>query len=103
MDLKVKSEELQVLLTDFIKGEASNDELQSFAWDVIDHFTNSSSDRLPAEEEFEKSFWYAIWQVQHLCDDDHVNDGTTKREILTTLAYMKGEKEIPESCVGQRP
>lgn len=103
MDLKVKFEELLLLITGFIVGQISNKQLKSFAWEVIDYFTDTPSNELPVEEEFEKYFWYAIWQIQHLCDDPHQNNGTTKRELLEALAYMKGEKKMPDYCIGLRP
>lgn len=103
MDLKAKFKELQLLLNRFEKNEASIDELQSFAWNVIDYFTDTPSIELPDEEEFEKPFWYAIWQVQHLCDEEHIKDGTAKRELSEALAYLKKDKEMPVKCVGRRP
>lgn len=103
MDLIRKFDDLLKLLIDFKDDRASNHQLRSFAWDVIDYFTDTPSNELPAEEKFERVFWYTIWQIQHLCDESHQNDGATKRELLKTLAYMRGEKKLPENFVGRRP
>jgi len=103
MELKEKFQELLLLLTGFVSGQKSGDELQSFAWEVIEYFTDTPLNELPAEEEFEKVFWYAIWNIQHLCDDSHQDNGTAKRELSEVLAYMRGEKEIPDCCIGRRP
>lgn len=103
INLKAKSEELLILLTGFVAGQISCGELQRYAWEVIDFFTDTPSDELPAEEAFEKEFWYTIWQIQHLCDDLHQGDGTAKRELSEALAYMKGEKKMPPEYVGRRP
>lgn len=103
MNLKVKFEELLILLVGFVADQISCSELQRFSLEVIDYFTDTPSKELPAEEPFEKVFWYTIWQIQHLCDDLHQRDGTTKRELSKALAYMKGEKNIPQEYVGRRP
>ena len=103
MDLKAKFQEMLQLLVGYIAGRVSCAELQSFAWEVIDYFTDTARGELPAEEEFERAFWYAIWQTQHLCDDEHEDEGVTRRELENALAYMKGEAEMPEECVGRRP
>lgn len=103
MDLKAKFNELLQLLIGFIAGRVSCVDLQLFAWEVIDYFTDTPPGELPAEEKFERAFWYAIWQIQHLCDDEHEDEGVTKRELEKALAYMKGEAKMPEECVGRRP
>ncbi len=95
MDLQEKFQELLLLLTGFVSDQKSGEELQSFAWEMIEYFTDTPSNELPAEEEFEKVFWHAIWKIQHLCDDFHQDEGITKRELSKVLAYMKGEAEIP--------
>lgn len=103
MDLKAKFEELLILVAGFVAGQITCGELQNLAWEVIDYFTDTPSDELPAEEEFEGAFWYTIWQIQHLCDDFHQGDGTTKRELSEALAYLKGEKMMPPEYLGRRP
>lgn len=103
IDLKEKSEELLILLSGFLAGQTTCVELQGFAWGIIDFFTDTPSNELPEEEMFEATFWYAIWQIQHLCDDVHQRDGTAKRELSKALMYLKGEKKMPPECVGRRP
>ncbi len=103
MDLKAKFNELLLLLDNYIAGRTSRSELRSFAWDIIDYFTDTPTGDLPVEEKFEKTFWYAIWQVQHLCNGEHEGDDITMRELEKALAYMRGEAKIPEEYVGRRP
>jgi len=103
MNLKAKFDELLQLLDKYLAGQVSNRELQLFSWEVIDYFTEKPSKELPGDESFERSFWYAIWQIQHLCNKSHQDDGTAKRELAEVIAFMKGEKEMPEYCIGRRP
>lgn len=103
MKLQQKNEELITILTNFLNGVIDAKELQSFVWEIIDYFTDTESDKLPPEEDFENVFWYTIWQIQHLCTEDHIKDGTAQKELVETIAYLKGIKQIPSYCFGHRP
>jgi hypothetical protein len=103
MELDKKLDELLLLITGYLEGRVLCNELKSFAWNIIDYFTDTPKNQLPVEETFEKAFWNAIWTIQHLCDDDHERDGITKRELTEVLKYLKKEKEFPDDYIGRRP
>ena len=103
MNLQKKRGELYNLISSFLDNQSNIKELQSFAWEVIDYFTKNPVKELPPEESFENVFWYAIWQIQHLCTEDHVMDGSAYRELKKILEYLKGTKPLPKDCFGKRP
>ncbi len=103
MDLKVKRNELIKLLMDYFSNKSSLTELQIFSSDIIDYFADEKKNKLPSYQDFEKEFWYAIWQIQHLADIEHEREGVTARELSKALDYLVGKKKIPESFVGKRP
>ena len=98
-----KKEELTSALEKFLDGNLSCGYMQEFTWDIIDHFSSSDKRKLPKEENFERVFWYAIWQVQHLATEDHISDGSAKVELKETLAYLRGELNLPDEYIGRRP
>ena len=103
VDLKVKFRELLYMIEGYVAGSFSCEEMQLFAWEIIRFFTDNPPENLPAEENFERFFWYSIWQVQHLCDSEHENEGASKRELKQALAYMTGKVQMPDWCIGRRP
>ena len=78
-----------------------SDSNTDFAWDMIDYF--NTAEELPQEQSFEKTFWYAIWNIQHLCDPEHIQDGVATKELRECLFYLNGTKELPEKFRGRRP
>ena len=103
MNLSEKYHELIVLLTKFLSGALGADVLQEFIWEVIDYFSVTEKKDLPPEEEFERVFWYVVWDVQHLATEDHLEDGVAQRELREALAFLRGELNLPEEYVGRRP
>lgn len=91
------------LISLYLKGESSLDELNTFAWKVINYFSDKAKNDLPPIEDFEREFWYAIWQIQHLADSSHENEGLTKKEFERVLEFLKNEKKLPEQYYGSRP
>lgn len=103
MDLLEKKNELIILIFDHCENRTSLEDLQKFAWDIIDYFNKSKKTDLPIYQKFENELWYTIWQIQHLADEEHENDGVTKKTLLEALDYLKGNKEFPKTCSGTRP
>ena len=103
MNLSEKYQELIVLLTQFISGTVAADVLQTFAWEIIDFFSTTDKSDLPPEEEFEKVFWYVVWEVQHLATEDHLEDGSALQGLEEALAFLKGDRSLPEEYIGRRP
>lgn len=103
MELKNKKNQLIDMLSLYLRGKKSLDEVNSFAWEVINHFSTQDKKKLPPVEDFEKEFWYAIWQIQFIADSTHENEGVTKREFERILGFMKKERELPSQFYGSRP
>ncbi len=102
MKVYKKTIELIDLLNAYIKNEANYQTLHEFSWDVIEKYVEKDSDKAPLSNQ-EKIFWHSIWQLQHLADKEHENDGTLKREAIELLGYLSGRKQIPAELVGKRP
>ena len=103
MDLSEKYHELISLLSQFLIGDIPADTLQAFVWEAIDYFSSADKRDLPPKEDFEKVFWYVVWEVQHLLSEDHLEDGSAQRELEEALEYLKGEQSLPEEFIGRRP
>jgi len=102
MDISNKQQELIAILSDFLTGTGSVNELNRFVWEVIGYFSSHPSDIGQAGKDSEKVFWYVIWQLQHLALEDTIEENM-RRELLSSLQYLKGEKELPINYVGTRP
>lgn len=103
MNLKKERLALIHLLRLYLNNQISYQPLYEFAWRVIDYFTKNKSEVSSLEQEAEKVFWYAIWQIQHLADEDHSNEGITRRNLADVLSYLIKDKPLPEDCFGRRP
>ncbi|MCF6355739.1 MAG: hypothetical protein L3J26_11670 [Candidatus Polarisedimenticolaceae bacterium] len=103
MNLPEKYQELIMLLTKFLSGALAADVLQKFVWEVIDFFSTTEKRDLPPLEEFEKVFWYVIWEIQHLATEDHLEDGSARQVLEEALTFLKGDRDLPEEYIGRRP
>ncbi len=103
MKIENKIRELIELITFYLSKDATTEQLQEFAWQMIDYFTFTEEKALPSEVEGEKEFWYAIWLIQHLADEEHEKNGITERSLKDALDYLKKIKKIPINFKGERP
>ena len=63
MNMANKTNQLIWLLDKFFEGKVTSDTLVTFAWDIIDFFTETPKNELPLELPDEGAFWYAIWVI----------------------------------------
>ncbi len=98
-----KKIELINLIKAYLNKDLNIDVLNNFAWEMIDYFSTTQKEELPPLEEFEKEFWYAIWQIQHLSDHEHEIDGITKKELKNALDFLLHKKKILPCYSGRRP
>jgi len=103
MNLKSKQQELIDFIQAFLEDKIELNKLNDFAWDVIELFTVTSKDSLPLPEDFEKSFWYAIWQIQHLSVESHMKKDRIKKDLRKILFYLIHYKKLPKNLIGNRP
>lgn len=87
----------------YLNNEISLADIREFAWNVIEYFSKTKKIELPDYQDFEKEFWCAIWEIQHLGDENHEESGITKKTLVVALDYLKKNKEIPDSYIGMRP
>ncbi|MDA3798969.1 MAG: hypothetical protein PF692_07805 [Kiritimatiellae bacterium] len=100
MNLFNKLNELVSLLQRYLSGEVSIEALNEFVWEVIDFFDKSNSNDLPKQCEFEREFWYAVWQIQHLVGEE---EKLVRKEITEMLGYLTNENTMPKEYEGRRP
>lgn len=98
-----KTNQLICLLDKFLKGKITSDTLVTFVWEIIDFFTESSKNELPPELPDEEIFWYAVWEIQHLCDDEHMSSESCRSHMRDILAYLRKDKQLPSNYWGKRP
>lgn len=103
MNLETKKLELISLLHKYLDKNISYEKLSDFAWDVVDSFSNKKKQSVLKQETFEKEFWFSIWQIIHLADYEHEQDGVTKKELTKALNFLEHIEEIPMNCIGERP
>jgi hypothetical protein len=102
MELENKKNELLNLIEKYLKFQVSVEQLYEYSWQVIDYFEKNKN-ILPPALDNERIFWYAIWQLQHLCDKEHEKDGTLKNALMDIVAYLKNQKNLPKYYEGKRP
>ena len=103
MNILQKKHTLINNIENYLNGKCSLNILREFSWDIIEYFSKTKKEKLPEYQEFEKEFWYVIWQIQHIADEFHENDNVTKKILIESLDYLKKTKHIPEKYIGTRP
>ncbi len=103
MKLSDKKTELINLILMCLDNKCTLESLQEFAWEIIDYFNTTKKTALPPYQDFEKEFWYTIWQIQHLADQEHEKEGITIKILIGALEYLQKKKKIPDSFVSRRP
>ncbi|MGI8543976.1 MAG: hypothetical protein ACR2MD_10960 [Aridibacter sp.] len=92
MNLSIKHSKLIHLLSQYLDNQIGYEPLNDFAWEIIDYFTENKVSNSSLNQDSENAFWYAIWQIQHLADKEHSDEGLTKREFSDILSYLNGDK-----------
>lgn len=103
MNMKFQRDRLVDLIVKFLKGKVSHDTLSTFSWDIIEYFTETPENKLPPKNPGEEVFWYAIWQIQHLSDEEHTSVGSCRSQMENILDYLRMEKPLPSDYWGKRP
>ncbi|MBO1895769.1 hypothetical protein HNW13_008270 [Shewanella sp. BF02_Schw] len=100
MNLNDKKNELICLLKAYSCGKLDVVKLDEFSWEIIDYFTENPDSSLPVKESNERTFWFAIWSIQHLAGED---ESLAKRELAKALSYLTGDSVLPQGSAGKRP
>lgn len=101
MGFKYK-DEIICLIECFLAGKKTIQELQDCAWNVIDELSKENT--TDASKDIDsKVFWFAIWQIQHLASEEHLQDGTLQRELKKTLKYLLNPTSMPANTYGLPP
>ena len=103
MNIAKKTNQLISLLDKFLKGKITSDTLVAFVWEIIDFFTETPKNDLPPEVPIENIFWYAVWEIQHLSDDEHMSNESCQSQMRDILAYLRRDKQLPSKYRGKRP
>jgi hypothetical protein len=103
MNFNKKKSQLINLIELFLKGKISTTDLQNYAWNTIDDFSPEKWKKSVVANQDENIFWFTIWQIQHLADEDHLKDGTLRRELKLTLNYLLNKIPIPKKIIGKPP
>jgi hypothetical protein len=88
------------LIREFLEFRIDGGSLSNFAWTVIEIFSSELSE-LPEETDFEREFWYAIWQIQHLGGE--ASDAMLREQMVACLDYLEGTRSLPTEYNGRRP
>lgn len=102
-DIAEERMRLIYLLEEYLAGAVDAQQLSEYAWSIIDYFTEQPEIHLPQYSDAERDFWYAIWLVQHLADEEHIRLASTRNDFEEALQMLKGSKPIPAHYIGRRP
>lgn len=102
MEIEARKQELSVLIEMYLQSKISHEDLYEYSWETINFFSDHR-DALPLYHENEKPFWYAIWQLQHLADEEHQQNGVLRKALFEINMYLKNQKKIAENYEGRRP
>ena len=102
MILQEKYKELIQILEDYLKNKISGDDFDNFLWDIIDFFSNEKNNKSISRENFEKIFWFAVWNCLHLTSEP-AEEPWVRQTFEEILAYLKKEKKLPPDKFSFRP
>jgi hypothetical protein len=102
MDIREKINELIFLIKKYFQGEIDISYLDDFSWEVIKYFSQKNIS-YPPEVEGEREFWYAIWLIQHLGDEEHEKEGVTAKNLKEALEFLEKKQNFPADYIGKRP
>jgi len=85
-----------------LESDQAESQLRDHVWDVIELFTNTPREDHPPLGRTEEVFWFVIWQLQHLLDDDFA-PGAREAQLRELVSYLRGERPLPHGCRGRRP
>jgi len=77
MNLKEEKKHLIDLLKNYLNGNIKLEVLKDFTWEIIEYFSDKNKE-FPSWNNYENVFWYAIWQIQHLAEE---NEEITKESL----------------------
>ena len=103
MNIIEEKQKLSRLLKQYLNNEIDHCVINNYVWDIIEYFTDTPAKELPKVTLDEKSFWYAIWEVQHLADPEHIECNSIQEDLKETLAILNNAKPIPTEYIGKRP
>ncbi len=95
--------ELITLLERYCASDTNHDEASDFAWSVIDGWEEGEHNTKSPYLLGERTFWAAIWSLQHLADEQYWEDGVTQRELRRYIPLLKENSELPQGEDGRRP
>ena len=97
-----KTLEVSNLIKDFLNKNKKLYVLQEYAWKNIDEYLarNQIEEIIDADTPV---FWFAIWQLHHLADEEHLRDGTLERNLKQTLQYLLNQSPMPPNAYGLPP
>ncbi|AQA17282.1 hypothetical protein BST95_02630 [Halioglobus japonicus] len=76
-------EELAAILEAYLSGRVGHEAIRSYAWEL--------TDSVPAEpDKNSEPYWSAVFSIIHLADEEHWNDGFTKRDLNAALDQLIG-------------
>ncbi len=103
MNIIEEKQKLSRLLKQYLNNEIDHCVINNYVWDIIEYFTDTPAKELPKVTLDEKSFWYAIWEVQHLADSEHIECNSIQEDLKEALAILNNVKPMPTEYIGKRP
>ena len=86
----------------YLDAKITHQDMREFVDKIFDDWDNLQCDKTIDEVKGESSFWYALWTIQHLADEEHWKDGITKPELIKCLGFIE-KGHLPDGYIGRRP
>ena len=102
MNYSKKKLEVAFLIKQFLNRRKTINELQEYSWKIISEYSLKKQTETMIDPDG-SIFWFAVWQIQHLSDKEHLEDGTLERDLEKTLKYLLNQDPIPPGIYGIPP
>ncbi|NGX39881.1 MAG: hypothetical protein KR126chlam1_01218 [Chlamydiae bacterium] len=103
MNMEKEKTDLKKIIYGYFQKTVSLEDLNAYAWEKIQDYSKCKASLPEYDEKLEGEYWYAIWQIQHLADSEHLDDGLLQQKLLDILAIFDKKKSLPRKFYGKRP
>ena len=96
--------ELPIKLKIYLKQEWTHNEMRNYLWKIIDEWNQiPDADKQVPISSKEQMIWFVVWNIIHIADEEHWNDGITGNEIKNCIDFLEMKQEFPKDYLARRP
>ena len=92
----------QEILSSFLAGQTSSEDLQKFAWSQMEKWESVFDQDLPELTENDRVYWDTIYTML-IAGDDPPEFHPSREDFELLLRCLRGTEKLPEDHVAKRP